>query len=273
MLIYIASYPRSGNTWVRQLIRHYFGYQTASVYAEPQGSEPNLSYRQDGSFDAFSSFELPRQPGVTRLKLVNDCGPILGKNFRQQVAESETCFFLKTHEPPFPTYFRGESVLYLTREPGAVFWSYYNHLLRNQPQVSQHVTMDQVIAGNVPFGSWSKHSQAWLRIGTTLGECFQLCTYEEISQQETAPCDAITLLTGLSYSKNNIPLPPLEHWHKTAPTLYRAEKEAKWQEHYTPRQLQAIYRKHRITMKQLGYNPESYRQPLIARFLLSRYWS
>lgn len=84
MLIYLSSYPRSGNTWVRHLIRHYFGYRSASIYPEPQGA-PNLEIQADGSFELFSYYELPHQPGSRLPMLVNNCSSILSPEVRQQL--------------------------------------------------------------------------------------------------------------------------------------------------------------------------------------------
>ncbi len=43
MLIYLASYPRSGNMWVRNLINHYFDRCASSIYREgDEGSNLNL---------------------------------------------------------------------------------------------------------------------------------------------------------------------------------------------------------------------------------------
>ena len=125
MLIYLSSYPRSGNTWVRNLLRHYFGYRSASVYPEPQGA-PNLEVRPDGSCEVFSFYELTAIPGSRLPMLVNNCGQILSEDLRRQLGASDERFFLKTHELPFGSYVPGEYVVHLVREPGAVCWSYYN---------------------------------------------------------------------------------------------------------------------------------------------------
>lgn len=260
MLVYLSSYPRSGNTWVRYLIGHHFGYNSASLYSEPDGA-PNLEYHEDGTFDLLSYFEVLRRPGVIRPMLVNACGPVLSPALRQQLGQSENCFFLKTHELPYEHYFKGEYVLYLTRTPGALFWSYYRYLRRNEPAYAQ-VTLDEVIAGNVPFGCWSTHIQAWFAAREMLGERFMLCSYEELSQNEARIQQLLGACTGLPDTTPPYPLERLEHWHRLAPHLYRKEEQSIWRPHFSPPQLRRIRQLHGDVMRQLGYDTQEYQVSL-----------
>jgi hypothetical protein len=268
MLIYLSSYPRSGNTWVRHLIRHYFGYRSASIYPEPQGA-PNLEYQVDGSYELFSYYELPQQPGSRLPMLVNNCSSILSPALREQLGQSEERFFLKTHELPFDRYFEGEYVLHLMREPGAVCWSYYNFLQKNRPAIANVIlTLDGVIKGRVPFGSWSDHARAWLQARNKLGERFLMHKYEDLSAQpETEFCDLLASFTGLTYRIPKTPLPSLEHWHKQAPNLYRKQKVSNWKSHFSAMQLHRILKRHGEMMQQLGYDTDEYQTSLRDRLL------
>lgn len=267
MLIYLSSYPRSGNTWVRHLIRHYFGYRSASIYPEPQGA-PNLEIQADGSFELFSYYELPHQPGSRLPMLVNNCSSILSPEVRQQLGQSEERFFLKTHELPFDHYFEGEYVLHLMREPGAVCWSYYNFLRKTEPASFVNLTLDRVIRGRVPFGSWSDHAQAWLDAAKKLGDHFLMHRYEDLSTQpETEFCDLLASFTGLTYQAPKTSLPSLEHWHKQAPSLYCKQKVSDWRSHFSAAQLHRILKHHGAMMEQLGYDCSEYQTSLRDRVL------
>ena len=57
--------------------------------------------------------------------LINGCDVALTESNRQQWAQEETVFFVKTHELPFERYFEGEAVIHIVRNPVAVFRSYY----------------------------------------------------------------------------------------------------------------------------------------------------
>jgi hypothetical protein len=253
---------------VRNLLRHYFGYRSASIYPEPQGA-PNLDIQPDGSFERFSFYEIPYKPGSRLPMLVNNCGSILSAELRQRLAGSEERFFLKTHELPFDSYFAGEYVLHLVREPGAVCWSYYNYLRKTRPAIANlTVTLDRVIKGRVPFGSWGDHARAWLEAATRLGERFLMHRYEDLSTQpETAFCDLLASFTGLRYQQPKNPLPGLEHWHKQAPNLYRQQQVSEWKSHFSAAQLYRILKRHGEMMQQLGYDTSGYQTSLRDRLL------
>lgn len=262
MLVYLSSYPRSGNTWVRQLVRHYFGYQAASIYAEPQGA-PNLAKRDDGTFELFSNYDVPYPPGTVRRMLVNACGPVLSEDLRAQLGQSDEVFFLKIHELPFQRYFAGEYVVHIMREPGPVFWSYYKFLRKNEPARYGDLRLDSIIKGRVPFGSWSDHARAWLAAAERLGPRFMMYTYEDLSAQpETRFCDKLTEFTGVPYRMTKRPLPPLEHWHQQAPGLYRKEQVSEWRPHFSAIQMHRILKRHGKMMRQLGYDTGAYQTSL-----------
>lgn len=257
MLVYLSSYPRSGNTWVRLLVEHHFGHTSASLYSEPNAYVPNLEWREDGTCEVFFQFEVLRRPGVVHPMLVNGCGPVLSPELRQQLGQAETCFFLKTHELPFDSFFEGEYVLYLVRTPGAVFWSYYNYL-RNNEQAYADVALEDVILGKVPFGSWSEHIRAWFAAGDHLDKRFMLCSYEELSQNESRIRDLLGPCTGLPDVTPPYSLQRLEHWHTVAPTLYRKEERSVWRPQFTPTQLRRIRQLHGEVMRQLSYDTQEY---------------
>jgi hypothetical protein len=190
--------------------------------------------------------------------LVNDCGSLLSPELRQQLGQSQERFFLKTHDLPFREYFAGEHVIHVMREPGPLFWSYYNYLRKNEPAYA-HVSLNKVIKGRVPFGSWSDHTQAWIGKRDELGERFMLYSYERLStEEETQFCDQVARFIGVPTARTKRPLPPLEHWHQQAPTLYRKEQQAVWKPHFSPAQLHRIRSLHGKTMQQLGYDTAEY---------------
>jgi Sulfotransferase domain len=267
MLIYLSSYPRSGNTWVRNLLRHYFGYRSTSLYLEPNGT-PNLDRRPDGTFDLFSFYELPQAPGSRLPLLVNNCGQILDERLRQKLGAAEEPFFLKTHELPFERYFEGEYVVHLVREPGAVCWSYFNYLRKNEGDQFAQITLDDVIEGKAPFGSWGAHTRAWLAAGEQLGARFWLHKYEDIAgHPETEFVDGLAALTGLTYRMPKKPLAPLEKWHQQEPDFYRKEKESRWKRNYSAAQLYRVLELNGSVIQQLGYDSAAYTTSLRKRLL------
>lgn len=267
MLIYLSSYPRSGNTWVRNLLRHYFGYRSASIYPEPQGA-PNLEMRPDGSYELFSYYELPQKPGSRLPMLVNNCAQILSDELRQQLGAADQRFFLKTHELPFANYFDGEHVVHLVREPGAVCASYYHFLRKNEPAHFANLTLRKVIDGKVPFGDWGSHTNAWLAAGEQLGPRFWLHKYEDIARNpETDFAERLSAFTGLQYFVPKKPLPPIEKWHEKEPNFYRKEKVSRWHSQYTAAQLHRVLKSYGRVMNTLEYATAEYETTLRERLV------
>lgn len=238
---------------MRHLIRHYFDRRSSSLYREEKGA-PNLIRKEDGSFGpSFSEYQTQYPPVTTRLRLVNDCGPILSEDFRRQLAASDEHFFLKTHEHPYRRYFDGEYVIHLVRHPGAVFWSYFNYICDNEPGLTPNITLGDVIKGRVPFGSWSEHTQQWLDCAQQYGDRFLILPYEKLASSEADCCEEISTLVGLPIHREFGSFPRFNYWHRTAPTLFRSGELGEWKSHFSEADLELVRRLHYPTMERLGY--------------------
>ena len=118
MIIWIASYPKSGNTWVRAFLSAYY-------------------YTQDGVYDTKQLEQIPDYPNAK----------IIGKNIKENTIhyywkESQEKFikdnkiiFLKTHNAmltigkhPFTTPKFTRGVIYVVRDPRNVITSLKNHM-------------------------------------------------------------------------------------------------------------------------------------------------
>ena len=118
MIIWIASYPKSGNTWVRAFLSAYY-------------------YTQDGFYNAKQLEQIPDYPNAK----------IIGKNIEENTIhyywkESQEKFikdnkivFLKTHNAllsigkyPFTTPKFTKGVVYVVRDPRNVITSLKNHM-------------------------------------------------------------------------------------------------------------------------------------------------
>lgn len=124
--IWLASYPRSGNTFLRTILWHSFGLRSASVYANDLGENKRL-------WDFVGHIE----PGPDR-----------------QIKFPETNMpLLKTHEyPP-----NSDPAIYVVRDGRAAcssLWKFYNE--HGVPS-----SMPDVIEGRHRFGTWANHVSAW----------------------------------------------------------------------------------------------------------------
>jgi hypothetical protein len=146
---FIASYPRSGNTWTRFLIANLIHPERLVTFANIEKIIPDAT--------ALSSRELKRVP---RPRLI------------------------KTHEYFEPRY---RKVIYLVRDPRDIAVSLYN-FRRKYRSVDDSYPIEQYIAKRFLLGdldvSWGEHVGSWL--GTRMNQPgFLLVRYEDLLQDPT----------------------------------------------------------------------------------------
>jgi hypothetical protein len=122
-MVWLASWPRSGNTFLRTILWNCFGLKSASVYPK------DLGYNK----------ELALQIGhVEREEITKD------------TFKPGDPFLLKTHEPPK----NDKPAIYVLRDgrPACVsLWKFYNKI----------IPLEAVISGNHRFGAWARHVESW----------------------------------------------------------------------------------------------------------------
>lgn len=145
--VFITSYPKSGNTWVRFLVS-------------------NLLYCKDGFTDFFNLAE--RIPSIYW-----ECNDTLNTFPRPRV--------LKSHEYFDPRY---PKVIYIVRDVRSVILSYYHFQLKRQfikPEVTLSEFSKRFISGQVDnFGTWRENVTSWIKVRGTDHKRFCLIRYEDL---------------------------------------------------------------------------------------------
>ena len=187
MIIWIASYPKSGNTWIRSLLSSYF-------------------YSKDGVFDfnllkkieQFSSKNIPIQ--------LNDKSTFqtkISKNWipaQKIINKDNKIHFLKTHNAicsingnKFTDKFNTVSAIYIVRDPRNLITSLANHYEFNLSESFNFMTnkrkiiffkkknlktqKDDEIEDFNFLGDWSTHYKSWKNINFCE---IKIVKYEEI---------------------------------------------------------------------------------------------
>lgn len=122
-VIWLASYPRSGNTFLRTVLWHCFGLRSASVYPNDLGGKQELA-NYVGHIE-----HGPNQP----IRFQSGGLPLL-----------------KTHELPSDNL----PAIYVVRDARAAsvsLWQFYK----------KKIPLQSVISGQHRFGTWSAHVSAW----------------------------------------------------------------------------------------------------------------
>lgn len=180
---------------------------------------------------------------------------------RERLAAEEDVFFVKTHNLPLDHYFPGEKVLHVVRHPGPTCHSYFRLLNRQFEDAGDirdvlPVTLEQVIRGEVDFGSWSEHSRQWLDLGEQLGDAYRLLRYEQMLESEDACSELIIELTGLPFRSRE----KLDFAEKRI--LNQNFREGRgtnegYSTLFTPQQIALLSEYHGPMMARLDYEPES----------------
>ncbi|MGL5794054.1 MAG: sulfotransferase domain-containing protein [Waterburya sp.] len=279
MITYIASYPRSGNSLTQKIIQTFFerpittddqgscgkGSQKAKTYAS--GTVPfitNWRWPNDNShppsrWDKLQArtlnnnlnrwiawYDLNVPPYTKNCRyLLPDCFRVLTPKNRQQLADEDCYFFIKTHRLPFKKYFEGEYVLQPIRHPGEVLWSFFNLKKANGDTT---ISFEEEIKRS----SWSTYHQVWNKAIHLLNGRLKRIRFEEVLSNPFKACAQISDIIGLEYNPANT-MPSFEELNQKDPKHFRAGKANDWEKHYTCKQIDLLKNIHGFTMQQLGY--------------------
>jgi hypothetical protein len=159
--VFVVSYPRSGNTWLRFLLANALRPERQATFADMGEVVPDI-------YDETDRALLRRpQPRV-----------------------------LKSHEP-YDERYRG--VLYAVRDPADVAVSYYHYLIKMRtipPGYELARFVDSFVRGRLDdFGTWGEHVSGWLdaRGGD---DDFVLLRYEDMLERPEEALAATLRLVG-----------------------------------------------------------------------------
>lgn len=265
MIIYLATYPRSGNSLLQRVISS--GLQRRTSQIKGGGSDPNYGARWEvkvpnGPIDWHEDVVWDERTAVYPLKgeryrLIMP-GPIeyLTETRRKSFAKESNVFFLKLHDLPFSSYMEGEKVIQIVRHPGAVLWSYFRYLVDftlagNGDHIFERPppTLDRVIDGEIPFGDWSSYHQAWESVTAPKLNI----RFEDLASDAAGVIDAIGEFAGLEVRNREFPTFK-EHADRFANADLRGTSEG-YERFYATAQLEHLMARHGAMMTKLGYAP------------------
>lgn len=122
-IVWIASYPRSGNTFLRTILWHCFGLRSASIYRSDLGGNEALEEYVG---------HIEHGPGA-----------------REQLRQNGMAL-IKTHEHPKDA----NPAIYIVRDGRAACVSLWHF-------GGQTIPLEAVIEGRHRFGTWADHVRAW----------------------------------------------------------------------------------------------------------------
>ena len=208
MIIWLASCPKSGNTWLRMFLRAYF---------LPEGNKFSINTKGNKDFESstFPNVKLLKSSKVDHSKFENIIKNWL--SLQDYLNLNGKINFLKTHNGnytinnyPFTNSQNTIGGIYLVRDPRDVLLSFSNHLkLSHENVFEKMVSMDHFeLDENDPnlkggykrslIGSWSNHYLSWK---SYKGRELLFLKYEDLVKNPYENFHKV-----LTYLKNFVPL-------------------------------------------------------------------
>jgi hypothetical protein len=193
MIIWLASYPRSGNTFIRTILNSAFGVKTYSIYGD----------KFDIAADKLTSEivghqELPHQFDF------------------DEARQSKEVFFIKTHEQ-FCKKYENDKAIYILRDGREATVSYF-HYLRNFSD--ERFSFLEIINGHTFAGIWGEHYLNWCR---GKNERILMFNFEKLVDGPANAIEQVRDFTGLTPVSYEIP--GFEKLHSINPNFFRRGKK------------------------------------------------
>lgn len=221
MIIWLASYPRSGNTLLRTVCRYCFdlySYADEPVdYESEFRSNPDLIGHQDtpGKWD----------------------------DFYQQASRAPEIYLVKTHRPPMDH----QPYVYIVRDGRSAIISYCKF---NRYYNKLDIPLVNLILGAGGYGGWSEHYEQWNARDGINRMVFRFEDLVDISDDQLGQ-----LGNFLGYDKKPAPWRnPLEDLKKVEPGFFGMQNEKfKGDDHWSPSHEFLFSKIHGDLMVRLGY--------------------
>lgn len=225
MIVWLASYPRSGNTFFRIILHHAFGLHTYSIHYDDK-----YSVGADSKFsDAVGHRPLPSGATLDQLRADEKLWPI------------------KTHHP-YPTcakYIRSiDKIIYIVRDGRESTLSYCHYL--NQFTGAQCELQD-VILGHEMYGSWANHVQSWLDSNTPR----LMIKYEALVQDTDNSIQAIK--SHFAVDEKEHAIPTFQELRTINPHFFRSGQSDSWKTIFTKQETELFWLHNGKTMIECGY--------------------
>ncbi|WP_420644422.1 sulfotransferase domain-containing protein [Candidatus Leptofilum sp.] len=284
-IVWLASYPKSGNTWVRIFLNNYLlnGEAPADINKMPEGLHSSTRALFDRLTGVESSDLTPTE--------IDQIRPFM---YQRWAKESSETLFVKVHdawrrndggESLFPGA-ATKTAVYIIRNPLDIVASLANHYsLSLDEAISTLADESYALASSVEklnrqlpqfVGSWHAHVTSWANqreMPLHLIRYEQLCcqpeqTFKQLIQAVGLPFDLPRLEKAIRFSsfdqlKQQETAVGFAERRPNSPMFFRQGKSGGWQHELSQNQIATVCNNHRNVMQQFGYlNEED--QPIIS---------
>ena len=290
-IVWLASYPKSGSTWLRAVLTNYLREdgEPASVNAldgRPRNSRDLFNESLGLDSADLSDEEVARH--LPRFREVLAEGLCAARPLPERRRRRNEPAFVKTHEayrlPGAPARFPragAAGVVYLVRNPLDVAVSLAHHLNGTLDRaidqwMNNPAAHDSQLPGGIfgrlpePLTTWSGHVAGWTGQGDLP---LYVARYEDLLADPRGGFGAIVRFAGLAWDGPRIEravghsaFPRLQaqeaesgfvEKQPTAPSFFRAGVAGSWRGALTPAQVRALVDAHGEVMERFGYLKEA----------------
>ncbi len=219
MIVWLASYPRSGNTFLRVILNSVFNIKTYSIYDD----------KGDIGADEKTSEVVGHE--------------FLPENFDLQKArDEEKTYYIKTHGKPLDDE---DQVIYLIRDGRE---STLSNMVHQNSFYNKNYTLKDAIFGNIDMGSWGEHINEWnpKKRDKTL-----LINFEKLIDTPLKYIKSISEFLNIEPIGGSIPT--FKELQEINPMFFRSGKKASWKDTYTDEEHKLFWLKNATQMKEYGY--------------------
>jgi hypothetical protein len=277
-IVWIASYPKSGNTWTRAFLHNLIKIISGEAESEQDINKMGEYSTWDISLELFQEMlgKDPRE--VDRAEIA-----AIRPRVQEKIAEkTDGLSFVKTHnalmmDRGIPTINSAvtSGAIYIVRNPLDVAISYSHHMgqsidhaieFMEQKGLETRVTEKSVYE---VYGSWSEHVYSWTR---KPNRAVYVMRYEDMVADTKAIFGALArhllMLPSDEQLSKAIDLSSFERLQKqemaegfrerpkNSKQFFREGKTNQWKEVLTRRQVRRIVSAHQVQMRRFGYLPE-----------------
>ena len=169
MIIWLASYPKSGNTLLRSMISAYFFTR-----------DGNFNFKTLNNINQFPDFKLFENYGINTSDHLEIVKNYINVQKQINIKDKNSIRFIKTHSGlrsingyPFTDLNNSLGAIYIVRDPRSVVKSYANHNQMSLERASERMLEDKATLGGIKnpineadkilthMGSWSSNYKSW----------------------------------------------------------------------------------------------------------------
>lgn len=245
MIVYVATWPRCGNSVLRDLFWLNWGLTVTDPYMPAKGLATWLEIMAAKHGVVLD----PDEPQMFQLGA--DVGLVPGwlswltEERRRALAEDDLIYYLKTHELPFDRYFAGERVVQMVRHPLPACWSW--HCLTKEQKAHRPAPPELLATqGRAGLAGYVEFHERWLAADVPVIRL----AYERHFDHPEATVRTIGAYHGLPFDDPRVT--SFKTMKSVNPMRYRAGRIAGWQG--TDEEGEAVWDACKDVASQLGYH-------------------